>query len=148
MRTEVFHEELDVELSESERDLRGRQAARLALAIKTHKAKAEEEDKAWKERKAELKSGEEKLVEALYTVGKAVEAGVEPRQVACVEVLRGVMVETIRQDTGETVDSRAASKAELGEHQKTVVPGGGAATKKKSKSEDDGVVPDDYRPTH
>ncbi len=125
MRTDPFHEEHDVELSERDRDLRGRQAARLALAIEAQKARAETETETWKERKAKLKSEEEELVKALYAVGRAVETGVEPRQVQCIEELRGVMVETIRQDTGETVSTRAATKAELGEHQ-PLIPGGGA----------------------
>lgn len=151
MRTETFYEDHEVNLSEEERNLRGRQAARLSLSIKAHKARAEEEEEAWKLRKKQLKTDEEKLVETLYQVGKAAETGKETRPVACKEVLRGVMVETIREDTGETVGARSATKDELREHEPPpMVPGGGAkgATKKASPA-DDGIVPDDYRPqTH
>ncbi len=126
MRDEPFHEVLDVELGKDERDMRGRQAARQALAIKVQKKKAEDEAEAWKARKKALELEEEKLVGALYDVSKAVETGFEPRSVQCVEELIGVMVCTIRQDTKETVSSRAASPVELREHHVVLVPGGGA----------------------
>ena len=82
MRAERFTEEHDVELTKDERDLRGRQAARIATAIKAHKLKTDQETEAWKERKNKLKSDEETMTSSLYTVSRAADSGVEPRQVA------------------------------------------------------------------
>jgi hypothetical protein len=113
MRTEAFHEEHDVELSEDERALRGRQAARQAVAIRAHKQKAEDETEAWAARKKALKADEEMMVAALYKTSDAAEKGREPRQVECREELVGAMVITIRCDTDETVSSRPATEDEL-----------------------------------
>ncbi len=154
MRTEVFHEEHDVVLSEDERNLRGRQAARQAQAIKNAKALIETETEAWKERKKSLETREKELTQALYDVSRAAETGVEPRQVPCLEVLRGVMIETVRQDTGESVSTRSATKDELRTHEGPVVVPGGGATRAKPKPKstgpaDTGIVDDDYQPpTH
>ncbi len=126
MRDEVFHETHDVVLDESDRNLRGRQAARLSQAIQAQKARAKAEEEAWKARKKALEAEEEKLVASLYEVGRAAETGVEPRPVPCKDELIGVMVCTIRQDTHETVGTRAASPVELREHHVVLVPGGGA----------------------
>ena len=113
MLRESYTEKLDVELTKDERDLRGRQAARIATAIKAHKAKTEEEEKTWKERKAKLKSDEETMTSTLYEVSRAAETGKEPREVECREELVGGMVIQVRVDTSETVGSRAATKQEM-----------------------------------
>jgi len=106
MRTEPFHEELEVELSEDERNLRGRQASRLSVAVRAQKERA-------KKVKKDLHDEEVKLTEALHGAADAAETGREKRQVPCVDVLRGWVVETIRQDTGARVGSRPATKAEM-----------------------------------
>jgi len=150
MRTEVFREEHDVELTEDERQLRGRQAARLAVAIRAQKRRAEEEADAWKERKAKLKSDEEDLVKTLYSTSDAAETGREKRQVECREELVGAMVVTVRCDTDETVSTRPATKEELKSAPDPIVPGGGQKKKGKGKAphQDDPVVEDDYAPKH
>lgn len=113
MRTEPFHEELEVDLAEDERNLRGRQAARLVVALEKHETKVKDEEKAWKDRKVELKDEGEKILAAQRAASAAAESGREKRQVACEEQLVGVMVVMVRKDTGETIDSRPASKDEL-----------------------------------
>lgn len=127
MRSNTFHEELPVKLNEDERNLRGRQAARLSVALRAHQDRA-------KEAKKKLADEEKRLTEALHKASDAAENGEEKRQVECTEVLRGVMVEVIRLDTHETVSSRPAEKAELA-GAPVLVPGGGS--KKRQPAEDD-----------
>ena len=113
MRVERFHEEHDVELTPDEQNVRGRQAARLALAHANHERTAEAEADAWKERKKVLVTTGDLIVANMRAASRAAETGIEPRQVECREELRGVMVLVIRCDTEETVSTRAATKAEL-----------------------------------
>ncbi len=122
MRDQSFHEELTVELTEDERNLRGRQAARTTIALEAHQARA-------KEAKKKLADEEKKLEEGLLEASRAAELGEEKRQVECVEKIDGVMVVTVRTDTQEVLGSRAATKQELAEHDEEhppMVPGGGA----------------------
>ncbi len=130
MRDGTFDLELDVQLTEDERNLRGRQAARQALAIKAKKKLIEDETEAWKLRKKALETEEEELTGALYEVSATAKTGIEMRQVPCEEVLVGVMVETRRcggDRHGEYVSSRPANKDELAgvERPKTPKPAAG-----------------------
>jgi hypothetical protein len=118
MRSNTFHEEHPVTLTEEERNLRGRQAARLEVAAQAQKERA-------KEAKKKLREEEEELTEAMHKAALAAESGEEKRQVECREILRGVVVETIRIDTMATMASRPATKEELGAAP-VLVPGGGA----------------------
>jgi phage-related protein len=153
MRIEMFHESLTVELSEEDRQLRARQVARIAVALKAQRAKANAETDAWAERRKELKAEEARMVATLYTASEAAETGREERPVECREILRGVMVETVRCDTSETVSARSAEAYELAEHEAPLmVPGGGSAraakgkAKRKTAADVDGIVEDDYAP--
>lgn len=120
MRTGRFTEKHPVDLTEEERNLRGRQAARLSVAVRAQKERA-------KETKKKLHEEEIQITESLHSSADAAETGVEEREIECMEVLRGTMVETVRLDTHESVGARPATKEELREHEAPVrVPGGGA----------------------
>jgi hypothetical protein len=116
MREGTFTEALEVDLSVEEQALRGRQAARQALAIKAYKAETERLEEDWKETKKSRKTGEEERVADLYKTSQAAETGREEREVECEEVLVGAMVETRRKGGarhGEHVSARPATKDEL-----------------------------------
>lgn len=115
MRTETFHEEHDVELTEEERDIRGRQAARGALGLAKHDELVETEAEAWRTLKKTRGGEREQKLETLRTVSTAAETGREPRQVLCDEVLIGAMVVTRRLDMDPPADvsSRPATQDEL-----------------------------------
>lgn len=138
MRTDPFYQELPVQLTEDERNVRGRQAARLEVALQKHLVDA-------KEAKKKLADREKELEEGILKAARAADSGEEPRQVECREVLRGVVVEVIRCDTNETIDSRPATGEELGS-----APARSRAKKPASKlaSKGDDGIDDDYPATH
>lgn len=138
MRTDTFLEEHPVSLSEEERNVRGRQAARLTVALEHHRERA-------KEVKKKLRDEETEIEEQLCKAAAAAEHGEEQRQVECREVLRGAMVETLRTDTGETVASRPATREEMGV---APAPAPKAKAKKKPDEGDDGIVDDSYPVSH
>lgn len=113
MIRDKFTEELDVELTKEERDIRGRQSARLALALTKHDELVEQLAEEWRTRKKTMAGERELKVETLHATATAAETGVERRQVECRDALVGAMVITTRTDTGETVGSRPAQKSEL-----------------------------------
>lgn len=111
-----FTETLEVDLTEEERGIRGRQAARLALGIETWHAETKRLEDAWAETKKKRKEGQIEREEALFKLSRIVEIGKEEREVPCEEVLVGVMVETRRKGGerhGEFVSVRSASKDEM-----------------------------------
>ena len=113
MRVETFHEEHDTPLTEEERNIRGRQAARQSIALTKHDELFETLAEDWRTRKKQLAGDRELMVDSIRKVATAAETGKEPRLVECREELVGVMVITIRCDTGETVGSRAATRQEM-----------------------------------
>jgi hypothetical protein len=137
-----FKEELDVELTDEERNIRGRQTARLEVALQTHRERTKELQK-------ERRDGEKELEEALTKAAKAAETGQEKRFVECHDELRGSVVTTKRNDTGEVIGTRGATREELGEHEKPPMHGGGAkkaeprAKGKKTPPDEDGGIGDD-----
>jgi hypothetical protein len=120
MLRDKFTEELDVELTKEEQDIRGRQSARLALALTKHDEKVEQEAEEWRTRKKTHAGEREIMVGTLHRTATAAETGVERREVPCKDELVGVMVVTTRLDCDppETVSTRPATKQELGEHDK------------------------------
>jgi hypothetical protein len=58
MRTEPFHETLEVDLTEEERNARGRQVTRLALGIEIWKDETKKLEEAWAKTKKDRKDGE------------------------------------------------------------------------------------------
>lgn len=126
MRTETFTESHPVELTEDERMLRGRQAARQAVAVRAQKERQKTEAEAWKLRKKALEQEELDMLGALYATSEAAEKGVELRQVPCREVLSGGLVLTIRLDTEEQVGSRSATHDEMRDAPDAMIPGGGS----------------------
>jgi hypothetical protein len=112
-----FTETLEVDLTAEERDDRAREASRKSMAIESYKAETKRLEDDWKETKAERKRGEDERIKELYRVSRASETGKETREVPCVEVIVGVMVEVRRAEGqprgGEFVSARAATKDEL-----------------------------------
>lgn len=119
MRDGIFTEELPVQLTEDEQDIRGRQSTRLLAALRAHQARA-------KEAKKKLADEERRLTEAVDACAEASRLGVEKRQVECFEILRGTMVDVIRRDTSESVYERPATKDEMKGAPEPLFPGGGS----------------------
>lgn len=134
MRAEKFLEMHPVSLTQTELDERAREAAALALEVE---AKAKELERYKEDTKAAAKAleNEQKALEQrLFALGRVVKSRREPRNVECSERVRGALVETTREDTGEVVSSRPATRAEMEEaSQVTLFPGGGATAPKKGK---------------
>jgi hypothetical protein len=132
MRTEPFHMTLDVDLTEEERNLRGRQATRQVRAIETQEVADGAEEARWKTRKKEMADNLATMRSALSKTSREAETGIAERPVLCRQILRGVMVEIVRAEgprEGEHVDDRGATEAEMRAAEKAPrVPGGGAAT--------------------
>jgi hypothetical protein len=125
MRREAFFELLPVTLTPLEADERAHEAAGV---IKLIQDKGREIDVFTEETKAKKKNLEnaKALLEAkAYGLAEAVKSRMEPRQVACREVFNVDKVDTVREDTGEVVSSRAATRAEIDESlQVTLFPKG------------------------
>jgi len=107
LRKDVFLEELPCRLSEEEIDERGREAGALAADLERFKEHAKKEKK-------KLTDKEKDMTEKLFGLGKAVETGVETRDVGCYEHanLARYVVETVRMDTGTVVRTRPMDEQE------------------------------------
>jgi len=97
MKTELFLEEHPVKLTEAETNDRSREAVRLVAELDALAETRREKTKRLKE------------------LGAIVDAGVEPRQVECIERpnLESGMAETVRLDTNAIVSTRAMSASEI-----------------------------------
>ncbi len=142
MRTDPFLESHPVTLTQGEVDERAHEAAAVGLKVE---AKAKELDAFVESAKLQKKLLENEgalLASKLYDLGRIVKNRREPREVECIERLSGHVVQTVREDTGEVVSSRPASRAEIEEAmQEPLFPGGGTtkapAKKKAAKPAED-----------
>lgn len=103
MRDVTFRVEIEVELTEEEKRLRGETLGRLVEALGKHQART-------KEIKADLAKKEKEYNEQIAAAGRAMTTGKELRWVECRDRLRGSLVTVCRVDTGEIVESRPARK--------------------------------------
>jgi hypothetical protein len=136
MRTEPFLESHPVTLTQSEVDERAHEAAAVGLKVEAKAKELEAFVESAKLQKKLLENEGALLAAKLYELGRIVKNRREPREVECVERLAGHVVQTIREDTGEVVSSRPATRTEIEEAmQEPLFPGGGttkAPPKKKS----------------
>lgn len=103
MRDGTFRVEIEVELTDDEKRLRGETLGRLVEALGKHQQRA-------KEIKVDLAKKEKGYDEQITAAGRAITTGKELRWVECRDRLRGSLVTVCRVDTGEIVESRPARK--------------------------------------
>lgn len=97
---------LSVQLTEAERNVRGRQAARL---LRQYSALEEEKKRIVKELGDKLKE----VRRNADIAAAAAETGTEERMVECRVEIRGAQKDVIRTDTHEVIESRILSDEEL-----------------------------------
>lgn len=114
----TIYRALPTRLSPEERDDRARELARQVR----EKGRVES---AAKESASEFKEQIKAIDKAIFRLSEAANNGVEERDVECHEVLAGNQVTVFRRDTGEVVETRAATKQEMQRQQTTIfdVPG-------------------------
>lgn len=111
MRRDPFKLTLDHILTPEELHLRDEQARRGWGNLKRARANIDAAKARHKEEIAKLKAHELVVVETAETAAAAFEAGSEPRETMVYEVLRGLMIETLRVEDNEPADGVEARKA-------------------------------------
>ena len=125
MRREAFFELLPVTLTPLEADERAHEAAGVIKLIQDKGREIDVFTEETKAKKKNLENAKAELEARAYGLAEAVKSRREPRQVACREVFNVDKVDVVREDTGEVVSSRAATRAEIEESlQVTLFPRG------------------------
>lgn len=115
MRRESFLEMLPVPLTDDEVNERARESAGVVTQIQAKKHDVEVHKEEAKNKTKRLEDEEKAITARDYELALAVKSRREPRQVECREEYADQKVNAVRQDTGEVVSSRAATRAEIEE---------------------------------